>query len=180
MGGHDRVPASRRRAARSARRSRRLWRCAAGRRSRPLVAARNAGVSVRADAAVPDRRQAGLDLVARTWDPVHGRHALALRVEGQLGDAREGPVEVVLDDARLGGRQDQRALGRVADRVVRIRVVVVPLQDGVIAQRAGDQQQVECRLDIVSVVRSSAAQVEARQRRVAARSSAADWRCPAP
>ena len=57
---------------------------------------------------------------------VDRRHPLALGVERHLGDAREGRVEVVLPDAGVGRGHDQRAFGRVADRVVAAAVASRP------------------------------------------------------
>ena len=45
-----------------------------------------------------------------------------------------------------GRRHDQRAFRGIADRAIHARLALVALENGVVAQRAGDQQQVEVRL----------------------------------
>ena len=76
-------------------------------------------------ASLPHRGKPGWHISREMGHAVHGRHALAVGVEGELGDPREGLIEVVLADAGLGRRQHQRALGRIADGAVRAWLVLV-------------------------------------------------------
>ena len=55
-------------------------------------------------------------------------------------------MEVVLEDADARCRHHQRSLGGIADRAIHLRLALVALQQGVVAEGSGDQQEVEVRL----------------------------------
>ena len=72
---------------------------------------------------------------------VHRRHAFALRVERRLGHARGCLLQCRFPQPEARRRHDQRALGGIAQRVVIARPAGIGAQAGIVAQRAGGQQE---------------------------------------